>query len=274
MADKSYSLLNVKVNALTITDLNGLVAKAVEQNRQWIIANHNLHSVYLHQRDPKMRTFYAKAAYTHIDGMPLIWLGKLLGFPLQRKHRNGYMDWMNPLMTKATQQGWRVFYLGSKPGVANQGATLLQQKFPGLQIATAHGYFDARPDSQENQALIEAINAYQPHILMVGMGMPRQEQWVVDNLAHLSANVILNSGAAMDYIADVIPTPPRWLGKVGLEWLFRLITEPSRLWSRYLVEPWFILGWFLACYLQSTLSVALNSTIGAYTQKTTGKVVN
>jgi N-acetylglucosaminyldiphosphoundecaprenol N-acetyl-beta-D-mannosaminyltransferase len=149
-------------------------------------------------------------------------------------------------MTAAVQQGWRVFYLGSKPGVAERGAEILQQRFPGLQIATAHGYFDARPDSQENQAVLAEINTYQPHVLMVGMSMPRQEHWVLDNLEQISANAILTAGAAMDYVAGAVPTPPRWAGKWGLEWLFRLVAEPRRLARRYLVEPWFVLRLFLS----------------------------
>jgi len=144
-------------------------------------------------------------------------------------------------MAQAAQRGWRVFYLGSKPGVAERGAEILQQRFSGLQIATAHGYFDARPDSQENQAILAAINTYQPHVLMVGMSMPRQEHWVLDNLDRLRANAILPAGAAIDYVAGAVPTPPRWAGRWGLEWLFRLVAEPGRLWRRYFVEPWFVL---------------------------------
>ena len=77
---------------------------------------------------------------------------------------------------------------------------------------------------------------------MVGMGMPRQELWIHDNFDHLSTTVILPAGAAIDYIAGVVPTPPRWMGKVGLEWTFRLAAEPKRLRHRYLLEPWSVLG--------------------------------
>lgn len=173
--------------------------------------------------------------------MALVFLGKLLGLPLRREQRVTYVDWIDPLMAEAAQRGWRVFYLGSQPGIAERGAKILQEKFSGLQIATAHGYFDANPDSQENQAVLTAIKIYQPHVLMVGMSMPRQEHWVLDNLDSLCANVILPSGAAIDYIAGAVPTPPRWAGRLGLEWLFRLIAEPKRLGRRYLVEPWFVL---------------------------------
>ena len=239
-------MLGITVNALSIPQLNTLIAEAIERNQRWIIANHNLHSVYLYHHDAKMRGFYAKADYTHVDGMALVFLGRLLGLPLRREHRVTYADWLDPLIAEAAQQGWRVFYLGSKPGVAEEGARILQQRFPSLQIATAHGYFDPHPDSKENQAALAAIEAYQPHVLMVGMSMPRQEHWMLDNLNSLSANVILPSGAAIDYIAGAVPTPPRWAGRWGLEWLFRLIAEPKRLWRRYLVEPWFLLRLLLA----------------------------
>lgn len=239
-------LLGVTLHALSIPQLNALIAEAVERNQRWIIAHHNLHSIYLYHHDSKMASFYRQANYIHVDGMALILLGRLLGLSLRREQRVTYVDWTSPLMTVAAQQGWRIFYLGSKPGVAEQGAKNLQEKFPSLQITTAHGYFDARPDSQENQAVLAAINAYQPHLLMVGMSMPRQEYWVLDNLEQISANAILTTGAAIDYVAGAVPTPPRWAGRWGLEWLFRLVAEPGRLWRRYLVEPWFLVKLFVA----------------------------
>ena len=234
-------ILGVTVHALYISQLNALIAEAVTRNQRWVIAHQNLHSIYVYHHDSKMRAFYAKADYIHIDGMALVFLGRLLGSPLKREQRVTYVDWTGPLMAQAAQRGWRVFYLGSKPGVAERGAEILQQRFSGLQIATAHGYFDARPDSQENQAILAAINTYQPHVLMVGMSMPRQEHWVLDNLDRLRANAILPAGAAIDYVAGAVPTPPRWAGRWGLEWLFRLVAEPGRLWRRYFVEPWFLL---------------------------------
>jgi N-acetylglucosaminyldiphosphoundecaprenol N-acetyl-beta-D-mannosaminyltransferase len=239
-ASTHCKFLGVEVDALSIPELNSLIAKSVEQSRKWIIAHHNLHSLYLYHHDLKMRAFYAKAEYTHIDGMPLVIFGKLLGYPLQRNQRVTYVDWVYPLMAEAARQNWRIFYLGSKPGVAEKGVRILRDRFPGLQIACAHGYIDARKDSPENLATLAAIATYQPHILMVGMGMPRQEYWIADNLEDIHANSILTSGACIDYIAGAVPTPPRWMGRFGLEWLYRLVSEPKRLWKRYLLEPWFV----------------------------------
>jgi N-acetylglucosaminyldiphosphoundecaprenol N-acetyl-beta-D-mannosaminyltransferase len=241
----SYKLLGVQVDALSIPELNLLIEESIEKNKKWIIANHNMHSLYLFHNDPRMQAFYAKAEYTHIDGMPLLFIGKLLGFPMRREQRVTYADWIWPLMAEAANKGWRVFYLGSKPGVAEKGVSILCQRFPGLQIACAHGYIDMDKNSQENLATLAAINAYKPHVLMVGMGMPRQERWIYENLDHIHTNTILTSGACIDYVAGAIPTPPRWMGKVGLEWLYRLLSEPKRLWRRYLLEPWFLATLFL-----------------------------
>ncbi len=240
-----YKFLGIRLNALSITELNSLIAESIRLKQKWTVANHNLHSLYIYHHDHKMRAFYTKANYIHIDGMPLVFLGRLLGFPLKSEQRVTYADWIWSLMAEAEANQWRVFYLGSKPGVAERGAAILQSKFPSLQISTSHGYIDINTNSPDNLAVLASIKAYKPHILMVGMGMPRQEYWILDNLDRIYANAILPSGACMDYVAGAISTPPRWMGKLGLEWAHRLFSEPKRLWKRYLVEPWFIVGLFV-----------------------------
>jgi N-acetylglucosaminyldiphosphoundecaprenol N-acetyl-beta-D-mannosaminyltransferase len=236
-----FKLLGVELTPLNIAELHGVISKTIREGGRRIIANHNLHSIYLHHHDSKMRLFYGKADYAHIDGMALVFLGRLLGHDLVREQRVTYVDWIRPLAAEAAANNWRIFYVGSKPGVAESASELLIRDFPGLSIATLHGYFDPDPLKTENSELMSRINDFQPQILMVGMGMPRQEHWILDNLEKIQANVILPAGACFDYVAGVVPTSPRWMGRVGLEWLFRLFNEPHRLWRRYLIEPWFIL---------------------------------
>ncbi len=248
-------ILDVKVHALPISQLNALIVQAVAEKRRWIIANHNLHSLYVYHHDAKMQAFYQRSDFIHIDGMALILLGNLLGCSLRREQRVTYVDWLPALMRQAVQQRLRVFYLGSKPSVVERGAAILRHQFPGLEIATAHGYFNPEPGSLESQAIVNTINAYRPHVLMVGMGMPKQEHWILEHINALQANVVLSCGAAIDYVAGAIPTPPRWAGKIGLEWLFRLVAEPRRLGQRYLIEPWFILKLLLIKTLKRLLSV-------------------
>src|SRR5262249_26216345 len=108
---------------------------------------------------------------------------------------------------------------------------------PGCTIETHHGYFDAAPRSAENGDVLHRIHRFAPHLLLIGMGMPRQERWIIDNLSALPSCVVLPAGGTMDYVAGATAAAPRWLGQLGLEWLFRLGHEPKRLWRRYLIEP-------------------------------------
>lgn len=234
------TLLGVTVDPLTIVELHALISEAVVKDERWIIANHNLHSIYLYYQDPKMQALYAQAKRVHVDGMPLVYWGRLLGYPLQRAHRVTYVDWVRPLIAEAEHSGWNLFYLGGKPGVAARASEILQDEFPEVNIQSHHGYFD--PNGAENERVLERIAAFSPQVLMVGMGMPRQEHWILDNLERIAANAILCAGACFDYVAGTIPTPPRWMGRVGLEWLHRLSSEPHRLAKRYLLEPWFLLS--------------------------------
>jgi N-acetylglucosaminyldiphosphoundecaprenol N-acetyl-beta-D-mannosaminyltransferase len=230
------SLLGVEVDPSDLADLNQRIAEAIAQEKQCVIANHNVHSVYLYHRDPKMRAFFDRAEVVHFDGMPLVYWARVLGHPVTKRDRVTYVDWVHPLMATAASEGWRVFYLGGKPGVAARAAERLRRQYPALVLETRHGYFTP----EENDAVLEEIAFFGPHVLMVGMGMPRQEHWVLDNLERISANAILTAGACFDYVAGVVPTPPRWMGRMGLEWLYRLCSEPRRLYRRYLLEPWFL----------------------------------
>lgn len=243
-----YELLGTRINALTLEEMVLLPEKAVDRGAGWVVGYQNLHGLYLYHRPETgatMRAFYERAAYTHVDGMPLVWMGRLLGYPLQRRHRHTSVDWLPPLLERCAARGLRVYFLGSRPGVGERAASYFRQRLPRLRLATHHGHFDAAPGSEENETVVEEINAFRPHVLLVGMGMPRQEGWILENADRLRVNVVWNLGAFMDYFAGEVPTPPRWMGRLGLEWLHRLLADPRRLWRRYLLEPVFVLRLFL-----------------------------
>lgn len=249
MRNYSYNLLELRVHALTARDIVTITAKAIQRNERHIIANHNLHSLYVYHHDRKARGLFDRADYIHVDGMAIVLLARCLGIPLRREHRATYIDLLPHILAAAERKGWKIFYLGSKPGVADRAARKLREQFPMLQIQTHHGHFQAEKTSLENKQVLEEMNAYAPQIVMVGMGMPRQEHWIADNWHELHCNVVFCSGAALDYIAGEIPIPPRWMGQLGFEWLYRLVAEPKRLWRRYLVEPWFVLVVLMRHYL-------------------------
>jgi N-acetylglucosaminyldiphosphoundecaprenol N-acetyl-beta-D-mannosaminyltransferase len=234
----AYPFLETKIHALKETDLHAIVQEAVVSGKQTVLGYHNMHSLHVMQHHAGMRQFYERADYVHVDGMPLIWIARALGLPVRRENRLTSLDWLPSLLQFCSENGLRVFFMGSAPGFADKAAAYFEQRVPGLQIAAHHGYFDTTRDSVENDTVLDRIQRFDPHLVLVGMGMPRQEIWVEENRERLNAAVVWCLGGFLDYYAGVVPTPPRWLGPLGLEWLFRLMSEPKRLWRRYLLEPW------------------------------------
>lgn len=236
--------LGVGITPLTWDELHNVIAHTIYSGEKRTIANHNLHSIYLYAHNKIMKQYCDQSEWIYIDGMPLIILGRLLGYNLRFEQRVTFIDW-RPLFSEIHCRGWRVFYLGSRPGVAQTGIEILRQDFPDLNIECSHGYFDTAKGSAGNEEVLARINEFRPQILLVGMGMPLQEAWILDNFHRLDANVICNCGATIDYISGAIATPPRWMGKLCLDWLYRLCCEPKRLCRRYLLEPWYIAWLFV-----------------------------
>jgi N-acetylglucosaminyldiphosphoundecaprenol N-acetyl-beta-D-mannosaminyltransferase len=234
-----FDISYISCNALNITTLNFLVANAIDNDEQIIIGNHNLHSMYLFAKTPEFREFYACCTYIHIDGMPLVLLAKFLGLAVERAHRVTYVDWFPHLLSHANERHFRIFYLGSKTKNLQKAQKLIAKAHPAISFDYHDGYFDVK--GNQNDVIIRKINDFQPDLLFVGMSMPKQEIWIKNNYSALNAHVTLNCGAVIDYYVGAIRTPPRWMGRIGLEWLYRLIDEPSRLAKRYLIEPFAVL---------------------------------
>jgi N-acetylglucosaminyldiphosphoundecaprenol N-acetyl-beta-D-mannosaminyltransferase len=229
-------LLGAEMDAVTRAEVFAFTAGRVAARRKALVANHNLHSLALLPRTPEMARFYALADLVEIDSMPLVAWGRLLGRRVGREHRNTYLDFREDFWRLAAEKGWRVFHVGCRPGVGAKAVEALSARWPGVTFGERDGYFDMA--GAENAALLDQLAAFGPDILFVGMGMPRQERWILDNWERLPACVVFPIGAAFDYEAGVVPTPPRWAGRLGLEWLARFLAEPGRLFHRYFVEPW------------------------------------
>ena len=222
------------------------IGQAVDAGRSARIANHNAHSIYLTKKNAEFAAFFEHADLIEIDSTPLIFFTRVLGLHSRRFHRCTYLDWRDHFWSVAARNNWRVFYLGGEPGVAEEAARRLQRRYPGVGIEVRDGFFDIAPGCAENDAVIARIAQARPHVLFVGMGMPRQEIWIHANQQHLPPCVVLSVGAAFDYEAGVQWPAPRWMGRLGLEWLFRLVGDPRRLYYRYCVEPWWLIGPALA----------------------------
>jgi N-acetylglucosaminyldiphosphoundecaprenol N-acetyl-beta-D-mannosaminyltransferase len=250
----SYDLFGAKITPMTLDGLMQLITRHVESRTSCVIASQNLHGMHVRLWDTALRMLHAlPQTFVHIDGLPLVFMCKLRGIEAKRHHRLTLVDWIWPLLSLAASNGWRVYYVGAKPDVVDAGTAVIAKRLPDLQLRAHHGYFHD-PDGRGSWDVLRDISAYRPQLVLVGMGMGVQERWILEHLRALEPATICTVGACMEYIAGVAKTPPRWMGPLGLEWLFRLSENPGRFWYRYLVEPWFVLayiGWYLTLPAQA-----------------------
>ena len=238
---RRITVLGQALDVMQSPEIMAFIDRRVAMRSRTIIANHNLHSIYLIEREPRMAALYDQADIIQIDSVPLIKFARMTGHSVGLEHRSTYLDWRDDFWTMAHNRCWRIFYLGSADGVAMSATRRLAMTYPDISFAARDGYFAAEQGSAENEAVLRQIRQFAPDVLLVGMGMPRQEIWIAESLRDLPPCVILPVGAAFDYEAGVQDAAPRWMGRWGIEWLFRLSRDPKRLAGRYLYEPWFLL---------------------------------
>ena len=234
-ASRHHSLAGIRIDALQRQDLLQIVDSAKNSRTKQLILNHNLHSLYLYLTIPDFRAVYSQAAWIYIDGMPVVWSGRLAGLPILPEHRITFLDCFDAMLQHGESRGWRIFYLGSSAAVLSAGLAILRERYPGLVIGGRNGYI-SEADS-ENEEVIARINDFKADVLFVGMGMPLQERWLARNFSRLEASSVLTCGATLDYITGDTYKPPAWAGPLGLYGVFRLFHDPQRLWKRYLLEP-------------------------------------
>jgi N-acetylglucosaminyldiphosphoundecaprenol N-acetyl-beta-D-mannosaminyltransferase len=233
-------LLNVRVHALTIDGMNNIIGRAIEQRKKLIVAHANVYGLNIAYKSPAIRSFLNSAELVYCDGAGVRLAARLIGDYLPP--RITLTAWVWQLSEFAEPRNYTFYFLGARPGIAALAAVRLQESYPQIQVVgTKHGYFDKGPNSPENKAIIADINKCRPNILIVGLGMPRQERWLQENWDCIDANVALTGGAVFDYMSGELRRAPRWMTDNGLEWLGRLIIEPRRLWRRYVIgNPLFL----------------------------------
>ncbi|NLS75919.1 MAG: WecB/TagA/CpsF family glycosyltransferase [Chloroflexi bacterium] len=232
-------VLGIGIDPLTTDQLHERITQIIDSGRKALVLNVNVHCMNLAQRHPWLKELLNSAEVVFCDGAGVRLGARLLGYELPE--RITYADWMWQLAELASTRGHTLYFLGSAPGVAARAADVLRARFPALEIVGAHhGYF--AKEGGENDAVIAQINAAHPDILVVGMGMPLQEQWLAQNWDRVDAHVFLTGGACFDYVSGTLRRCPRWMADHSLEWLYRLLQEPRRLFRRYVVgNPTFLL---------------------------------
>ena len=222
----------------TVQDYLALLQTCVNTRSRTTINYHNQHTLYRYYHDAELREAM-DASTVLIDGMGIVFLYKLLGLDVTRSHRITYVDFIRPLLAFATANQWRVFHVGQSQAVQQRALATLRTDIPGLQIRGHHGYFAGCAGEDR---VLRAINDFAPQLLLVGMGTPTQECWIHRHRDVIDVPVVMSCGACMEYVAGDVGTPPRWLGRIGLEWSYRLVDQPGRFAYRYTIQTTRLVG--------------------------------
>jgi len=224
---QKVELFGIKFDKLTIEEVKQFVEDFIKSGQKGYIVTPNAYHVVLLKKDNEFRQVYNHATLVLADGIPIVWVSKILMYGLKRITGS---DILYCLCNLAAEKGFKVYFLGSKDIVVKKVIEKLQNVFPYLKIVGFHhGYFE------DDKPVIDEINSVQPEILFVGMGCPKQEKWVYNYLSHLNIKIAVLVGGVFEVIAGTKKRAPRWIQNIGLEWFWRLIQEPKRLWKRYLI---------------------------------------
>lgn len=244
MAIERANILGVGISAVNM----GI---ALDEIDRWIVRQEAhyvcvtpVHSVMECHRDPILRSIFNKSGLTTPDGMPIVWLCRQKGY--RNVGRVYGPDLMLALCERSLAKGYSHFMYGGTEKTLEQLAKNLSDRFPGLSICGSYAPPFRALTPEENQDIVTTINAARPDIVWVGLGAPKQERWMAAHIDWLNAPVLIGVGAAFDFHAEVKRQAPLWMQRNGLEWFFRLLTEPRRLWKRYLIDNSLFVLLFLA----------------------------
>ena len=232
-----FNLLGVNVSAINIPVALQTIDDWIAYHEQHYVCVTGVHGLIESQHDEALRQIHNRAGMVTPDGMPLVWLGKARG------HKGIARVYGPDLMLALcnSDKPYRHFLFGSTPEVLDNLSANLCRHNPNLQIVGQHSPPFRALTQEEDLSLIQAINQCTPDIVWVGLSTPKQEHWMAEHVGKLNAAVLIGVGAAFDFHAGMKTQAPRWMQRNGFEWLFRLITEPKRLWRRYLINnPQFI----------------------------------
>jgi N-acetylglucosaminyldiphosphoundecaprenol N-acetyl-beta-D-mannosaminyltransferase len=237
---RRVDVLGVGISAVDMTTAVDEITAWIERREPHYVCVTGVHGVMESQHDAELLRIHNASGLTTPDGMPMVWAGRWAG---AKEIRRVYgPDLMLALAERAAERGWRSFFYGGRDGVADRLIEALGGRFPGFTAVGSYSPpFRALTDD-EDAAIVERINAGEPDLVWVGLSTPKQERWMDTHVARLHAPVLLGVGAAFDIHAGTLRQAPRWMQANGLEWLYRVIREPRRLWRRYVsIVPGFML---------------------------------
>jgi len=240
LSSSPLALPRVRVGCLPIdvVDFEGAldaIDRLVQAKNGGTVFTPNVDHVVMAEHDERFRTAYAAAALSVVDGTPVLWASRLLRTPLPEKISGS--DLIMPLLRRAEERGYRVYFLGGAPGVADLAKSKVEAALPRIQIVgTDAPFIDVKNSSNELDEVCARIRNAAPDLVFVALGAPKQEIWSYLRAEQLKPAVLIGVGASLDFVAGIQKRAPSWMSKFGLEWLYRLAQEPRRLAARYLLR--------------------------------------
>jgi N-acetylglucosaminyldiphosphoundecaprenol N-acetyl-beta-D-mannosaminyltransferase len=226
------NILGVRVSAIDMDAAVATLEDWIHAGTPKYICITGVHGVMESWRDPALRQVHNEAGLVTPDGMPLVWMAHRLGFEHVRRVYGP--DLMRRVTALSARNGYRNYYFGGHPGTAERLSAALLQAHPSLQVAGTFSPPFGAVSAAEDEAIVQRINAARPDIVWVGLSTPKQERWMAAHIGRLNASVLVGVGAAFDFLAGDKRQAPAWMQRNGLEWLFRMASEPRRLAGRYM----------------------------------------
>lgn len=233
--DQRLDLRGVPLDPLTEGEVVERVMAALASGRGGWIATPNVDIVRRASRDERLADLVRSADISVADGAPVVWASRIAGAPVPARVTGADLLWS--LAAAAARDGRSVYLLGGEPGVPERAAAVLERTCPGLKVAgTCSPPLGFERDPEELRRCLEGLLAAAPDIVFVGLGFPKQENLISEFAGRLPGTWWLGCGAALPFAAGELRRAPSWMGRLGLEWFFRLVSEPRRLFRRYVRE--------------------------------------
>lgn len=226
-------VLGVRVDDMPASMLLDKIENAVVSGGRLMVVNANAHLVMLARSRPWIARLFDHADVVFCDGAGVQFAIHLLHGRLP--HRHTPPEWIDELAHRLARRNASVYWLGGEQATAELAADRLYQRTGLSSVGVHHGFFDITEGSAGTEAVVRDINRARPDVLLLNMGMPRQEAWLAANWDRLDVRVGITAGALVDHVAGRVRRPPAWVARYGLEWLVRLAIEPQRLWRRYVL---------------------------------------
>lgn len=233
--------MNTEIDNLTMSETLEVIDRLIKEDKNAYVVTPNVDHIVQLEFNKELQAVYKNANLILTDGKPLIWISKLYKTPI--KEKNSGSDLFPLLCEMAAQKGYRMYFLGAAEGVAAKAAENLTKRFPELQVVGTYSPpFGFDNDKAELDKITSMIKEADPHILIVGLGCPKQEKFILRYKDVLGVPISLGLGASLDFEAGNIKRAPKWMCNYGLEWLYRLFKEPKRMFKRYIVDDMAIFG--------------------------------